>query len=177
MRVNKFFIAITFLIIFVLTCVIILLLINNKEETKVEENPLEYFKEIEKEKNENKLEKGFNDINDFIFNGKMINGVTFNELKDEIKLEIMKIALSINEKINEEIPKYKEKIKDIKSKMVDLYIGTTDEICKRNEELCLNAKKDFQSLKDNFGITFDYIKEYSKKGFEKVKDWYEEVIK
>jgi hypothetical protein len=174
MRINKIFIAITFLIIFVLTCVIILLLINNKEETKVEENPLEYFKEVEKENN---LEKGFNDINDFIFNGKKINGVTFNELKDEIKLEIMKIALSINKKINEEIPKYREKIKDIKSKIVDLYIDTTNDICNKNEELCLNVKKDFQSLKENFGITFDYIKEYSKKGFEKVKDWYEEVIK
>ncbi len=130
MRINKIFIAITFLIIFMLFFIIVLLLNNDKEETKVEENPLEYFKEVEKENN---LEKGFNDINDFIFNGKKINGVTFNELKDEIKLEIMKIALSINEKINEEIPKYKEKIKDIKSKMVDLYIGTTYEICKRNE--------------------------------------------
>ena len=173
MRINKIFIAITFLIIFVLIFIIVLLLNNDKEETKVEENPLEYFKEVEKENN---LEKGFNDINDFIFNGKKINGVTFNELKDEIKLEIMKIALSINEKINDEIPRYKEKIKDIKSKIVDLYIDTTNDICRKNEELCLNAKKDFQNLKENFGITFDYIKEYSKKGFEKVKDWYEEVI-
>ncbi len=176
MKVNKIVIAITILIIILLSSIIVFLLINNKEE-KNEEKPLEYFKEIEKTKDENKLEKGFNDINDFIFNGKKINGVSFEELKDEIKLEIMKLALSISKKINEKLPKYKEKINDIKSKVVDLYIDTTNDICNKNEELCLNAKKDFQTLKENFGITFDYIKEYSKKGFEKVKDWYEEVTR
>lgn len=177
MKKYKIILAITFLIIIILSFIIAYLLFNNKEEKKTNESPLEYFKEVEKTKDENKLKKGYNDIVDFIFNEKKINNISFNEIKDEMKIEIMKLALSINKKINEKIPKYKEKINDIKSKIVDLYIDTTNDICNKNEELCLNAKKDFQSLKENFGITFDYIKEYSKKGFEKVKDWYEEVIK
>ena len=153
---------------------------KKKDDSEVVEysDPVEYFSEVENTKDENKLKKGFTNIVDFLFYGKEINGKTFNELKDDAKLKIIKIAFSIDSKIDEKIPAYKNKISEkyqnIKSKVVELYVNTTTKICTNNEQLCIDAKNDFASLKESFGITFDYLKKYGIKGLDKLKEWYED---
>ena len=153
---------------------------NNEEYTeRVEYNdPVEYFESVEKSSNESKIKKGFTDIVDFLFYGKEINGKTFSELKDTSKTKLLGIALSIDKKIDDLFPNYKDKIsdkyKEIKSKVVEAYVNITTKICDNNQELCIDVKNDFKSLKDTFGLTFDYIKKYGIKGLDKLKEWYED---
>lgn len=153
---------------------------NNVEETEMIEysDPLEYFEDVQKTDNESKLKKGFTNIVDFLFYGKEIKGKTLSDLTDSAKLKIMKIALSLDSKIDEKFPGYKSKISDkyqeIKIKVVELYVDTTTKICTNHEQLCIDAKNDFNSLKDSFGLTFDYIKKYGIKGLDKLKEWYED---
>jgi len=42
-----------------------------------------------------------------------------------------------------------------------------------DEELCKTAKENFQSLKINFSITWDLIKDLASTGIQKLKNWYE----
>ena len=152
--------------------------VKNEEKEFVEySDPVEYFTAVEKEQSESKLKKGFTNVIDFLFYGKEIKGKTFKELKDDAKYKIMKIALSLDKKIEDKFPGYKDKIsekyKNIKYKIVELYIDTTTKICKNNQNLCINAKNDFNALKDSFGLTFEYIKKYGIKGLDKLKEWYE----
>lgn len=153
---------------------------NKKDDSEVIEysDPVEYFSSLEEEKDESKLKKGFTNIVDFLFYDKEIKGKTFSDLKDDAKLKIMKIAFSVDSKIDEYLPGYKDKVSEkyqnIKTKVVELYVNTTTKICTNNEQLCINAKKDFESLKESFGITFDYLKKYSVKGLDKLKEWYED---
>lgn len=154
---------------------------KDEVETKsIEYNdPVEYFESLEKSNDESKLKKGFTSIVDFLFYGKEINGKSLNELTDDAKLKIMKIALSLDSKIDDKFPGYKSKIsdkyKEIKSKVVELYVDTTTKICDKHEQLCIDAKNDFNSLKESFGLTFDYIKKYGIKGIDKLREWYEDL--
>lgn len=149
---------------------------NNIVETK--EDVLDYFNSVKEEKDENKLKKGFTNIIDFLFYDSRINGKTFKDLKDDAKLKIIKIALSVDQKIDSMFPDYKKTISDkyqnIKLKVVEKYVEITTNICNKNEQLCIDAKNDFNSLKDSFGLTYDYIKKYGIKGIDKLKEWYED---
>ena len=153
---------------------------NKKEDYEVIKysDPVEYFSSVAEEKDESKLKKGFTNIVDFLFYGKEIKGKTFSELKDDAKYKVMKLALSIDSKIDDKFPGYKDKISEkyqnIKSKVVELYVNTTTKICTNNQELCISAKNDFEVLKNSFGITFDYLKKYGVKGLDKLKEWYED---
>lgn len=153
---------------------------NNIEETERIEysDPEEYFESVEKSNKESTIKKGFTDIVDFLFYGKEIKGKTFSELKDTSKTKILGIALSIDKKVDDLFPNYKEKIsdkyKEIKSKVVETYINVVTKICDNNQQLCIDAKNDFKSLKESFGLTFDYIKKYGIKGLDKLKEWYED---
>ncbi len=153
---------------------------NKKEDYEVIEysDPVEYFTAVSEEKDESKLKKGFTNIVDFLFYGKEIKGKTFSELKDDAKFKILKIALSIDNKIDEYFPGYKDKISEkyqnVKYKIVETYVNITTKICTNNQELCINAKNDFKYLKESFGITFDYLKKYSIKGLDKLREWYED---
>ena len=152
---------------------------DNKPETVTEFNePVEdYFSKVASSNDENKLKEGFTSIVDFLFYGKEINGITFNQLKDDSKTKILKFALSIDQKIEEKFLNNKDKLsskyQNIKAKVVESYLDITDRICVNNEQLCIDFKKDFESLKENFGITYDYLKEYGIKGIDKIKEWYE----
>ena len=156
---------------------------NNSENKEYEtesieyDDPLEYFENVDKSNDESKIKKGFINVVDFLFYGKEIKGKTLSGLTDDAKLKIMKIALSLDQKIESKFPDYKEKLsdkyKEIKSKVVEAYINTTTKICDNHEQLCIDAKNDFNSLKESFGLTFDYIKKYSNKGLDKLKEWYE----
>ena len=114
---------------------------------------------------------------DFIFYNKEINGKTFNELTNDTKLKILSITLSIDSKINEKFPGYKNSVsntyQNVKTKIIEKYIETTTNICNNDPGLCVTAKEGFSDLKTNFGITWDVIKELANSGVSKLKDWYE----
>ena len=67
--------------------------------------PLEYFEEVEENATKTSIKDGFVKVVDFIFYGEKINGTTFSELKDDIKLKIINIALKIDSKIDKMYPK------------------------------------------------------------------------
>lgn len=125
-----------------------------------------------------KAKNTFVTIVDFIFYDKEIKGYTFNELTTSAKLKIIKIALSIDNKIDEYFPDYKEVIKDkydnIKGKLVVKYLEFTSSLCETvGEDTCNQAKEDFNSMKENFNITWQLIKELAANGSNKVKEFYE----
>lgn len=143
--------------------------------------PVTYFENVENSNDENVIKNGFVKIVDFIFYDEEINGYTFDELTAEAKLKIMKIALSIDNKIDEYFPGYKETIgngtkkiyNNIKGFVVELYLDTTTMICESNESVCQHAKEDFAFMKKSFGITWDLIKSFAEAGTDKLKAWYE----
>lgn len=125
-----------------------------------------------------KIKNTFVTIIDFIFYDKEIKGYTFKELTTSAKLKIIKIALSIDNKIDKYFPDYKEVIKDkydnIKGKLAVKYLEFTSTLCESvGEATCNQAKEDFNTMKENFGITWELIKELAKSGSSKVKEFYE----
>lgn len=153
-------------------------IINDSEQL---ENPVSYFERINNSADKNNIKESFISIIDFIFYDGSINGYTFNELSDSAKLKIMQIALSIDSKIDEYFPDYKDTIStgtkkiynNVKIYLVELYLNTTTKICNANMDLCQQAKEDFQFMKQSFGITWDLLKSIAGNGLDKLKEWYE----
>ncbi len=153
---------------------------NKDEEKVIVTEPVDYFKSVEKSNDENTLKSGFIKVVDFLFYDGELGGVKFNELKDDTKLELMKIFYSIDDKINSYYPDYKEiisrktgKIYDIaKEKVTELYVKTINKICESNTEFCENARDGFNKISEKFSITFDYLKDFSKEELNKLKEWY-----
>ncbi|MBR3198415.1 MAG: hypothetical protein IKG27_00185 [Bacilli bacterium] len=50
------------------------------------------------------------DLLDFVFNGKEINGITFNELSEEAKRNVMESIIELDSWIEQLFPNYKERI-------------------------------------------------------------------
>lgn len=169
---------------------------KDKEEDKVEDkaetpqtiipeseniNIVKYFEDSATSNNEKTLKEGFVNIIDFLFYNKEISGVTFDQITTKTKLEIIKIALKLDTKIEEYFPGYKAAISNttnkiytnIKSKLITLYLDLTVKVCSNNTELCEDAKSDLQDLKKSFSISWDFIKDISSKNISKLKDWYE----
>ena len=138
---------------------------NNLDDYKTDKTILE------------KIKTDFENIVDFMFYDKEINGKKFNDLSSNTKLKLLKISMSIDNKINKILPDYKEtlddKYKNIKSKIVEKYLDITSEICLNQEETCAEAKNGLKELKDNFYISWTYIKNISGVGKDKLKNWYE----
>lgn len=120
---------------------------------------------------------GFITIVDFLFYDKPIKGKTFENLSTSIKLKLLKIAIAIDKKIETKFPEYKEtlssKYQNVKEKAISKYLDKTTEICNKNEDTCLEAKKGLTELKNNFSITWNFIKNISGVGISKLKNWYE----
>lgn len=162
-----------------------------KEDTNTftknsEENVIKYFQDLDEEltnynnKDETlgkKIKAKFVTCIDFLFYDKEINGITFKELTNKTKLKILEIAMSIDSKIDSKFPNYKEEInntyQNIKSKTIEKYLDITTDICIEDQDLCNTAKENFQSLKENFGITWNLIKKLASSSTTKLKDWYE----
>lgn len=144
-------------------------------------NPVNYFEKINNSNDENVIKEGFVKIIDFIFYGTEINGYTFKSLTNEAKFKIMKIALSIDQKIEEIFPGYKETIStgaktvynNVKGFIVELYLDTVSLVCEKTPSSCELAKEGFENMKMSFGITWDLIKSYTNIGVDKLKEWYE----
>lgn len=156
------------------------------EENYSEDDVVNYFNDLDNnlttysdndETLKSKIKTNFVKCIDFIFYGKEIGGKTFAELSNSAKIKILKIAFSIDSKIDSKIPGYKDTISsayhNIKSKLVEKYLETTTKICESDQELCKNAKTGFQDLKTNFGITWDIIKSIAGECSTKLKNWYE----
>lgn len=157
-----------------------------KEEVNTENDVISYFSLKEKEITNNeedvslrkKAKDTFVSIVDFIFYDKEIKGYTFDELTTSAKLKIIKIALTIDSKIDEYFPNYKDTIKDkynsIKGKIAVKYLEVTSTLCEKvGEDTCNQAKEDFNTMKESFGFTWDLIKELASSGSSKVKEFYE----
>ena len=73
-----------------------------------------------------RIKNGFVTVVDFLFYDKEIGGYTFNQLTNSAKLQVIKIALSIDHKIDEYFPNYKDSIKkgyeSVKEKLAELYL-------------------------------------------------------
>ena len=156
------------------------------EENYSEDDVVNYFNDLDNnlttysdndETLKSKIKTNFVKCIDFIFYGKEIGGKTFAELSNSAKIKILKIAFSIDSKIDSKIPGYKDTISsayhNIKSKLVEKYLETTTKICESDQELCKNAKAGFQDLKTNFGITWDIIKSIAGECSTNLKNWYE----
>lgn len=160
---------------------------DNKEITTDENADIEvlnYVKSIENDINNGEtktLKNGFITIIDFLFYNGNIKGHTFDELTNKAKLEVLKAALLIDEKVEEIFPNYKENISNeanktytnVKNSVISTYLNITTNICNENSELCENAKQDFQSLKNNFDLTWEFIKDLAGNGISKLKEYYE----
>lgn len=162
---------------------------NKVENTYTEEDVISYFTTLDNDltnyngdkKIGESIKKGFVTVVDFIFYDGTIKGKTFKELSNSTKLKVLEIALSIDKKIEKYFPNYKEEIstksKDIysnlKTKVVELYLEITTKICENNLDTCESAKEGLEDLKKSFSVTWDYIKDYSKEGKDKLKEWYE----
>lgn len=157
---------------------------QKRKEDSVDD-PVTYFTKVDKSSDKGTIKEGFIKIVDFLFYDEPINGVRFSELKDEAKIKIMKIALSIDSKIDSYFPGYKETLSngtkkiynDVKLKVVELYVKVTTKICNSNPQLCENAKKDFESLKNSFGLTYEFLKNIGREELNKLKEWYEDFRK
>jgi len=170
---------------------------NNKETTHKQENNnqkddivikeykendiINYANEISKTDNKDKLKEGFVTIIDFLFYDGKIYNKTFNELSNSAKIKIIALAIRIDNKMDELFPDYKDKISantnkiyiNLKTKIVALYLDTTVKICSNNSALCKDAKTGLNELKDSSNITWDFIKDISGVGINKLKNWYE----
>ena len=143
---------------------------------KNEENGISTYQESVTFKE--KAKNTFVTIVDFIFYDKEIKGHTFKELSNSAKLQIIKVALSIDSKIEEYFPDYKETIKtkydNLKGKLASLYLEATASLCDSvGIDTCNQAKEDFNTMKNSFGFTWDLVKELAVNGKNKVKDFYE----
>lgn len=161
---------------------------NYNDSVTSEEDVVNYFEKNYDEVNNNswddvkdKAKEYFITIVDFIFYDGKIKGHTFNDLSSTAKLKIISIALKIDNKIEEYIPGYKEKISsngskiynNVKEKLVTLYLDISTEICKNHENGYNTAKEIFKDIKDNCKIGWDFIKKLVSSGTSKLKEWYE----
>lgn len=159
---------------------------NNKNgDEKADDAVISYLNRVEAEMDKPSLGESakeyFITIIDFIFYKGTIKGHTFNELSNSAKLKVLSSALYLDSTIDKYFPGYKESISsttkniytNIKANIISVYLDITTTICNSNNELCASAKDGFQSLKKNFGLTFDLIKEIAGDGVSNLKNWYE----
>ena len=113
----------------------------------------------------------------FIFYDKEVNGKKFNDLTTNNKLKILKLAFKIDNKMNTILPEYKETLEynyqNVKGKLTEKYLDIASYVCSNNEDTCSEAKEGIKDLKDNFSITWTYIKNISGVTADKLKSWYE----
>lgn len=161
---------------------------SNQEVVRNEANVISYFESKSNMLTENSNQEdrslremardSFITVVDFIFYDKEIKGYTFKELTNTAKLQVIQLALTIDHKIDRYFPDYKEVIKDkyrsFKGKLAVKYLEFTSYLCETvGENTCNQAKEDFNTMKENFGFTWQFIKELASSGSNKVKEFYE----
>lgn len=134
----------------------------------------------------NKCKEYFITFADFIFYDGEISGITFDELKDETKMQVIKIVEKIDTLIMKKFPDYKENIsdtsKDLYKKASELLHSGKENIedyiiDKIGEDKYQDALDKIDEIKENdkqvWNDMIDYGSEVIETGKEKVKDWYE----
>jgi len=126
---------------------------------------------------------------DFIFYNGKINGITFDELSNKGKEKVLNIVFSIDSKIEDEFPGYKNtissKTNDILTKASELIQKGKNNIKDFSKELLKDKYDDFiqakneiiNSTKESLNGIIEYGKEAYEKGKEYLKEWYEEFKK
>jgi len=147
-----------------------------------ESNQMDTYNDQDNATFREKAKTTFINIIDFIFYDKEIKGYTFDELTNSAKLKVIKIALTIDNKIEKYFPNYKtiikDKYSDIKGKLAVKYLEFTSSLCEQvGEDTCNQAKQDFNSMKESFGFTWSLIKELATNGKETIKNYYENEFK
>ena len=158
----------------------------SENSISTDEEIVTYFTNFESEVDQSSslkdtIKEKFVTIVDFLFYDGKIGNKTFNKLSNTTKLKVLEIALNIDQKIEKKFPGYKESIStnskniytNIKGKIIQLYLDVTTNICNDNHELCNEAKIGLGNLKKSFSLTWDFVKETSGIGLEKLKSWYE----
>lgn len=171
---------------------------NNKKNTNIDDNSVQneitnesttdvisylsnYYDELSNNNlTEKTIKEKFVTLVDFLFYDGEINNTTFKELTTETKLKVLHFFLKIDNKIEEKYPNYKNTISTVgnkvytnaKSKALELYLNITTEVCTNNEIVCETAKEGLKDLKNNFSLTFDFIRTIAGKGIDKIADWY-----
>lgn len=154
-----------------------------------EEEIVAYFENLDKNLDlysQNKslgqsVKEGFVAIVDFLFYEGTIKGKMFHELSASAKIKILKIAFSIDQKIDQYFPGYKEEISstsnkiytNVKAKLLESYLDITTEVCENQPDTCVAAKQGLSDLKANFSLTWNFVKDISGVGISKLKSWYE----
>ena len=131
------------------------------------------------EKIVDKIKKKIDILSAFLFDNGTIGGYTYDELSDDIKLKVNKIMLSIDKKIDEKFPDYKNEIKStfnkIKVSATTKYLETVDKICSDDRKyLCEEAKKDFNKMKDTFKISLSLMKDIIIESKNNLIEYFEE---
>ncbi len=157
---------------------------ENAKNKNADAEILAYLKETENDfEDTNKQEEAkmrFISIVDFLFYEGKINGYTLNDVTNKTKLQVLKIALSIDSKIENTFPGYKESLSNtgkiytgIKNKIIESYLTLTTNICEFDANLCQTAQNDFGEMKDAFSITWNVIRNLIAGTTETLQDWYE----
>ena len=159
---------------------------NNQEESNSDQNVIQYAEELNTEIENssnitNSIKTKFITLVDFLFYEGTIQNKTFKELSNETKLKVLKLAYTIDQKIESKFPDYKEKIKDtstktysnIKTKVITTYLDLSTKVCNTNQSTCQSAKEGLNDMKESFSLTWSFIKEIKGIGIQKLKDWYE----
>ena len=168
------------------------------EEPMTEVQTIQYFdnsyQKVEEYVNSDNFESVKDKLNDifistvdFVFYGKEINGVTFNDLTEETKMQILKILEKIDNAIETKKPGYKVVIKDKSSYLyenisekVSQGLSYTDDFLeeKIGEQRYQNIKdatSEFSNdVKEITVEAFEGAKELTKKGISSIKKWYED---
>ena len=109
---------------------------------------------------------------DFIFYGKQINGVTFDELKDDEKQKVYEQLQSLNEKIKETDPDYLDNLGERYSRFKDLGSLTLEKAKEKiKEKVGEEYYDDADQVKQD---TVETIKEIGSLIKKLIKDKYEE---
>ena len=128
-------------------------------------------------KSKGTLKNAFIKVVDFIFYDKDINGYYFKDLTASAKLKVIGLALKLDNIIDSHFPGYKDELSSsynkAKDNLITLYLNLTSEFCKNNDSICESAKNDFSLLKESLNLSWDVIKNLTKSGTNKLKEWYE----
>ncbi|MDD4187188.1 MAG: hypothetical protein PHX04_00205 [Bacilli bacterium] len=114
---------------------------------------------------------------DFIFYDTEISGYKFMDLTNKGKLKVIKLALELDNVINNKFPNYKSELEakyiNMKGKLVSLYLDKTYELCQNNDLVCSEAKANFLVLKKNLNLTWSFITSIGEKSVKELQNWYE----
>jgi hypothetical protein len=144
--------------------------------------------------NQNKLRNTFITLTDFIFYDGEIKGKKFSDLTLECKTKIIEIYISIDSKIEEKFPNYKDNIKtsssntynnlankttELKNKLLEEYKNYVGEDNYNNLiDSYYEDKSNLESTINEYSPYIEEAKEKSKSVYESVKEkisnWYKE---